>query len=241
MSEAPSLAALKVRIFADGADGAAIASLAARPYVAGFTTNPTLMRNAGVADYRSFAREVLGIVGRRPVSFEVIADEFGEMERQAREIGSWGTNVYVKIPVTNTRGEPALDLVRRLSGAGIRLNVTALLTLEQVRDVSAALAEGTPSFISLFAGRLADTGRDPVPVVARAVEILAARPGQELVWASPREILNVFQADAVGCHIITLTRDLIEKLPLVGTDAAELSLETVRMFHRDAGAAGYEL
>jgi transaldolase len=238
---APSLAALRVRIFADGADSAAIANLAARPYVAGFTTNPTLMRKAGVADYRSFAREVLGIVGERPVSFEVIADEFGEMERQAREIGSWGRNVYAKVPVTNTRREPALDLIRKLSADGIQLNVTALLTLDQVRDVSDALGTATPSCISLFAGRLADTGRDPLPVVARAVELLAARPNQQLVWASPRELLNVFQADAVGCHIITVTRDLLDKLSLVGKDPDEFSLETVQMFYRDARAAGYEL
>jgi transaldolase len=237
----PSVAALRVRIFADGADSAAIASLAAKPYVAGFTTNPSLMRKAGVADYRSFAREVLGIVGERPVSFEVIADEFTEMERQAREIGSWGKNVYVKVPVTNTRREPALDLIRRLSADGIQLNVTALLTLDQVRDVSEALGGGTPSCISLFAGRLADTGRDPVPVVTRAVELLATRPNQELVWASPRELLNVFQADAVGCHIITVTRDLLDKLSLVGKDPDDFSLETVQMFYRDAREAGYDL
>jgi transaldolase len=241
MSAAPSLAALKVRIFADGADSAAIASLAARPYVAGFTTNPTLMRKAGVADYRSFAREVLGIVGDRPVSFEVIADEFAEMERQAREIGSWGQNVYVKVPVTNTRREPALDLIRRLAADGIQLNVTALLTLDQVRDVSEALGLGTPSCISLFAGRLADTGRDPVPVMAEAVKLLLPRPNQQLVWASPREVLNVFQADAVGCHIITVTRDLLDKLSLVGKDPDEFSLDTVQMFFRDARDAGYEL
>ena len=241
MSAAPSLAALKVRIFADGADSAAIASLAARPYVAGFTTNPTLMRKAGVADYRAFAKEVLGIVGERPVSFEVIADELAEMERQAREIGSWGQNVYVKVPVTNTRREPALDLIRRLSADGVQLNVTALLTLDQVRDVSDALGTGTPSSISLFAGRLADTGRDPVPVMAEAVKLLSPRPNQQLVWASPREVLNVFQADVAGCHIITMTRDLLDKLSLVGKDPDEFSLETVQMFHRDARAAGYDL
>jgi transaldolase len=237
----PSIDGLRVKIFADGADCPAIKSLAERPYVAGFTTNPTLMRKAGVADYRSFAKEVLGVVGERPVSFEVIADDFTEMERQAREIASWGPNVYVKIPVTDTHGAPALDLIRRLSGAGVQLNVTALLTLEQVRDVSAALSEHTPSCLSLFAGRLADTGRDPVPVVTAAVKLLEARPSQKLVWASPREVLNLFQADSVGCHIITMTRDLLDKLALVGTDPAEFSLETVRMFHRDAAAAGYKL
>jgi transaldolase len=199
------------------------------------------MRKAGVADYRSFAKEVLGVVGERPVSFEVMADDFAEMERQARAIASWGRNVYVKIPVTDTQGAPALDLIRRLSGAGVQLNVTALMTLDQVREVSAALSEGTPSCLSLFAGRLADTGRDPMPVVAKAVELLQSKSNQQLVWASPREVLNLFQADAVGCHIITMTRDLLDKLALVGTDPTEFSLETVRMFHRDGQAAGYDI
>jgi transaldolase len=237
----PNVEGLRVQIYADGADRATIESLAARPYIAGFTTNPTLMRKAGVTDYAGFAREVLGIVGDRGVSFEVVADTFPEMEREARVIASWGRNVYVKIPVTDSQGAPALDLVHRLSADGVQLNVTALLTLEQVRGVSDALDPKVPSLISLFAGRLADTGRDPVPVVARAVEIMAPRPAQQLVWASPREVLNVFQADATGCHVITVTREILDKLTMVGMDPAQLSLETVRMFLRDARAAGFAI
>jgi len=237
----PSLADLRIKVFADAADVSGILDLARRPYISGFTTNPTLMRKAGVTDYRAFAREVLDAIRGRPVSFEVFSDEFEGMERQAREIASWGGNVYVKIPVTNTRGEPATPLVRRLADAGVQLNVTALLTLEQVREVSAALGEGPPSFISVFAGRVADTGRDPVPIMAAAVEVLRMHPRQRLIWASPRELLNIFQADAVGCQVITVTRDVLDKLDLVGKDLREFSLETVRMFHRDAGAAGYSV
>jgi transaldolase len=237
----PSVEGLRVQIYADGADRAAIESLAARPYIAGFTTNPTLMRKAGVTDYAAFAREVLGIVGDRGVSFEVVADTFPEMEREARVIASWGRNVYVKIPVTDSQGAPALDLVHRLSADGVQLNVTALLTLEQVQGVSDALDPQVPSLISLFAGRLADTGRDPVPVVARAVELMKPRPAQQLVWASPREVLNDFQADAAGCHVITVTREILDKLAMVGMDPAQLSLETVRMFLRDARAAGFAI
>lgn len=237
----PSVEGLRVRIYADGADRAAIASLAERPYIAGFTTNPTLMRKAGVTDYAAFAREVLGIVGDRGISFEVVADTFPEMEREARVIASWGPNVFVKIPVTDSSGAPSYDLVRRLSADGVQLNVTALLTLEQVQAVSDALEPKVPGLISLFAGRLADTGRDPVPVVARAVEIMKPRPAQQLVWASPREVLNVFQADATGCHVITVTREILDKLTMVGMDPAQLSLETVRMFLRDARAAGFSI
>jgi transaldolase len=235
------LESLRVRIFADGADPALIRELARLPHVAGFTTNPTLMRQAGVRDYRAFAREVLAAVAGHPVSFEVLADELEPMERQAREIAAWGENVFVKVPVTNTRGEPTLPLIRALTRDGVRLNVTALLTLEQVREVSAALAGGAPSFVSVFAGRIADTGRDPAPLMAAAVEALRAQPQQRLIWASPREVLNVLQADAVGCHVITATADLIRKLPLLGKDLAAFSLETVRMFHDDARKAGYEL
>lgn len=235
----PDLAALRVKLFADGADIAGIVAMARLPIIKGFTTNPTLMRQAGVSDYRAFAREALEAVPDRPISFEVFSDEWGEMERQAREIATWGDNVYVKIPVTNTRGEPSLELVRRLSADGLKLNVTALLTLEQVRAVSRALADGAPSCISVFAGRMADTGRDPMPLMAEAVRAL--RPRQELIWASPRELLNVFQADAVGCHIITATRDVLRKLPLVGKDLSAFSLETVQMFHDDSRAAGYTL
>jgi transaldolase len=215
--------------------------MARKPYIAGLTTNPTLMRKAGVVDYRAFAREVIGAIPDRPISFEVFSDEFAEMQRQAHEIAAWGALVYVKVPVTNTRGEPSYGLIRRLSKAGIKLNVTALMTLEQVREVSAALVDGVSSYISVFAGRIADTGRDPVPLMAAAVELLRARPEQELIWASPRELLNIFQADAIGCHIITVTNDLLKKLDVVGRDLADYSLDTVKMFYHDAQQAGYTL
>jgi len=237
----PRLDELRVQIFADGADLSGIVEMARRPFIKGFTTNPTLMRKAGVADYRAFAKDVLAAVPNRPISFEVFADDFGEMERQAREIATWGESVFVKIPVTDTRGASAAPLIRRLAGDGIQLNVTALLTLEQVETVSAALGDGAPSFISVFAGRLADTGRDPLPLLAKALEVMRKAPRQQLIWASPREVLNILQADAVGCHVITVTNDLLQKLPLVGKDPLQFSLETVRMFHDDAQKAGYTL
>ena len=237
----PSVRALKVKIFADGADKAGILEMAARPHIAGFTTNPTLMRKAGIADYRAFAKDILASLTDRPISFEVFSDEFVEMERQAREIASWGGNVYVKIPVTNTRREPATALIRRLAADGVKLNVTALMTLAQVREVSLALGDGAPACISVFAGRIADTGRDPVPLMAQAVEILRPFPRQELIWASPRELLNIFQADAVGCQIITVTNDVLKKLDLVGKDLDDYSLDTVKMFHDDAKHAGFTL
>lgn len=237
----PSVDKLRVKIFADGADKAGMLEMAARPFIAGFTTNPTLMRKAGIADYRAFAHDVLSVIRDRPISFEVFSDEFGEMESQAKEIASWGSNVYVKIPVTNTRSVPAYDLIRRLSAAGVKVNVTALMTLGQVRDVSAALAGGPPSCISVFAGRIADTGRDPVPLMAAAVEMIRPHPTQELIWASPRELLNIFQADAVGCHIITVTNDVLRKLGGVGKDLDVFSLETVKMFFDDGRAAGFKL
>lgn len=239
MTHLPDLKELRVKIFADGAHLDSFAELSKLPYVAGFTTNPTLMRKAGVKDYERFAREVLDAIRGRPISFEVTADDFSEMERQARKIASWGPNVYVKIPVTNTRGEMSLDLIRRLAHSRISLNITAILTLDQVRDVSAALAGSTSSYVSVFAGRIADTGRDPVPVMAAAVELLRPYPNQELIWASPRELLNIFQANAVGCHIITVTSDLLGKLALVGKDLKEYSLDTVEMFFSDAARAGY--
>jgi len=232
---------LRIKLFADGADKAGMLEMARLPYVAGFTTNPTLMRKAGVVDYKTFAREVLQDIPDRPISFEVFSDEFAEMERQARLIAAWGPNVYVKIPVTNTRSQPSYGLIRRLGEAGIKLNVTAILTLEQVREVAAALAGETPSVVSVFAGRIADTGRDPVPLMAAAVELMRPYPREELLWASPRELLNVFQADAVGCHIITATSDVLKKLALVGKDLAAYSLDTVKMFHDDARQAGYTL
>jgi transaldolase len=211
------------------------------PMIQGFTTNPTLMRKAGIADYEAFARDILSEIRDRPISLEVFADEFDEMERQARLIASWGPNVYVKIPVTNTRREPALELIHRLSHAGIRLNITALLTLDQVRDVAAALAGGAASNVSVFAGRIADTGRDPVPLMAKAVEMVSVHPGMELIWASPRELLNIFQADAIGCHIITATSDVLQKLALVGKDPDEYSLDTVKMFYSDAVKSGFKV
>ncbi|HEX7679298.1 MAG TPA: transaldolase, partial [Thermoanaerobaculia bacterium] len=217
---------LTVRIFADGAEKAGMLEMYAKPYIKGFTTNPTLMHKAGLTDYRAFAREILEAIPDRPISFEVFSDEFGDMERQAREIATWGDNVYVKIPVTNTRREPAYDLVRRLSKEGIKLNITAIMTVDQVRHIVDAVKEGAPSCISVFAGRIADTGRDPVPLMAECVGILKAAPAAELIWASPRELLNVFQADEIGCHIITATNDILKKLDLIGRDLADYSLDT---------------
>lgn len=236
-----SLSALRIKLFADGADLGSIAYLSKNPLIKGFTTNPTLMRKANVRDYRAFAMEVLKVVSDRSVSFEVFSDDFEEMERQAYEIASWGDNVYVKIPVTNTQGMFAGSLIRRLSAAGVKVNVTALTTLEQVKRVGEALSGGSSSFVSIFAGRIADTGCDPVPIIARALELLRTVPGAELIWASPREVLNVFQADSIGCHIITLTQDVLAKLPLIGKDLTTFSLETVQMFRQDAVAAGYSI
>jgi len=235
------LSSLKVKLFADGADLAGMKEMAANPLIRGFTTNPTLMRKAGVTDYKSFALEVLKAIPDRPVSFEVFADDFAQMERQALEIASWGANVNVKIPVTNTKGEFCGPLVERLSRAGVKLNVTALLTLDQVRRVTERLHADTPAIISVFAGRVADTGRDPVPIMAESVKVMRARPKAELIWASPRELLNIFQADAIGCHIITATNDILKKLALVGKDLDRYSLETVEMFHKDAVAAGFDI
>ncbi len=212
-----------------------------KPWIKGFTTNPTLMRKAGIRDYKAFAKQVIAAIPDRPISFEVFSDEFPEMERQAREIAGWGANVYVKIPITNTRGESSAGLCRRLSADGLKLNVTALLTLDQVRDAAAALAEGVPACVSVFAGRVADTGVDPVPMMAEAVSILSANPSLELIWASPRELLNIVQAHCAGCHIITVTNDILAKLDLLGKDLAAFSLETVRMFQRDAAASGFAL
>ena len=232
---------LKVKLFADGADKAGMLEMYANPLIKGFTTNPTLMNKAGVSDYQSFAREIVAAIPDRPISFEVFADEFKEMERQALEISSWGENIIVKIPVMNTKKEPAYDLAHRLAGAGVKLNVTALMTLDQVREASQALADSPAAYISVFAGRIADTGRDPVPVMAAAVELLRPFPQQQLIWASPRELLNIFQAEAVGCHVITATHDILKKLALVGKDLHEYSLDTVKMFYNDARQAGYRL
>jgi transaldolase len=230
-----------VKIFADGADLEAIMELAARPEIAGFTTNPTLMRQSGVSDYEGFSRKLLEHITDRPISLEVFADEHGEMLRQARLIASWGSNVYVKIPVTDTRGTSTAAVVRELSDSGVHLNVTALMTMPQVEVVTSAVAGGPGAIISVFAGRVADTGRDPVPLMRDALETLAPYPGLELLWASPREILNVRQADDIGVHIITVTHDLLKKLASFGKDLDEFSLETVRMFYDDAATAGFFL
>ena len=239
--QSPSVDQLTIKIFADGADLKGMKEAAAQPHVKGFTTNPTLMRQAGVTDYKQFALDVLKLIPDRPVSFEVFADDFPTMEAQGREIASWGSNVFVKVPVTNTKGEFAGPLLTRLSSAGIKLNVTAIMTNDQVKRVAAALAKDTPAIVSVFAGRIADTGRDPVPLMREAVALLKERPQAELLWASPRELLNIFQADEIGCHIITVTGDVIRKLALVGKDLDKYSLETVAMFHKDALSAAFTI
>jgi transaldolase len=237
----PKVDGLKIKIFADGADLKTMREAAANPLIKGFTTNPTLMRGAGVGDYKAFALDVLKIIPDRPISFEVFADDFPSMAEQAREIASWGSNVYVKIPVSNTKGEFAGPLIASLSQAGVKLNVTAIMTLEQVARVGEALSEKVPAVVSVFAGRIADTGRDPVPHMTEALRLLRNRPKAELLWASPREVLNIFQADEIGCHIITVTNDHLKKLALVGKNLDDYSRETVVMFYKDALSAGYSI
>ena len=232
---------LKVMIFADGADKAGMLEMYEKSFVKGLTTNPTLMKKAGITDYRAFCKDILASIKDKPLSFEVFSDDFAEMERQALEIASWGDNVYVKIPITNTKQETCYELVEKLANQKVKLNVTALMTLDQVRNVVAALDPNTPSYVSVFAGRIADTGYDPLPLMTNAVEILKVAPAAELIWASPRELLNIFQADEIGCHIITVTNDILKKLSLVGYDLNEYSLDTVKMFYADAVAAGYKL
>jgi transaldolase len=233
---------LKIALYADGADVRDMAAALQAGTVKGFTTNPTLMRKSGVTDYEAFAREALAATGGMPISFEVFADEFDEMERQAKLIATWGDAVFVKIPITNTRGESSIPLIQRLSAAGVKLNITAILTLDQVREVVDALDPNTPAIVSVFAGRIADTGVDPVPLMREAAAICAAKPKAELLWASPRELLNIFQADEVGCHIITVTSDILKKYAtMVGKPLDELSLDTVKMFYNDAAAAGFKL
>ncbi len=238
MSAATDLA---VKIFADGADIKQMTELAADPRIKGFTTNPTLMRKAGVTDYARFAREVLDRITDRPVSFEVFADDLPTMAAQAKVIAGWGANVNVKLPVTNTKGEFLGPVIRELSAAGVVVNVTAIMTLAQVRAVTECLSPDTPALVSVFAGRIADTGIDPVPMMRECVQILASRPKAELIWASPRELLNVIQASEIGCHIITVTPDILGKLKIVGKDLDQYSLETVEMFYRDATAAGFTI
>ena len=238
----PNLNSLQIKIFGDGADRKAMVELYRNPLIKGFTTNPTLMRKDGVSDYEQFAREVLAVIRDRPISFEVLSDDMDEMERQARRIVSWGENANVKIPITNTRRVSSVPLIRRLARDGIKVNVTGLTTLDQVAAAGDALAEGHAfSIISVFGGRIADTGRDPVPIMAAAVERLRPIAHVELLWASPRELLNIFQADAIGCGIITVTADILKKLPLVGKDLDQYSQETVQMFRDDAVKAGYLL
>lgn len=233
---------LPIKIFADGADPEGIASLNAKPYIKGMTTNPTLMRKVGVTDYEKFAREVLEVVKEKPISFEVFSDEFPEMHRQALMIGKWQENVYVKIPITNTRGDSALPLIEELSGEGVKLNITAILTREQVQGVAKAVKRDVPCVVSVFAGRVADTGVDPMPLMKESLAMLKDLPQAELLWASVREVLNIFQAAQCGCHIVTVPHDILDKVAkLGGMDLAELSLDTVKMFHKDAVAAGFKL
>jgi transaldolase len=232
---------ISTRIFADGADLEGILALAADTRISGFTTNPTLMHKAGLRNYAGFARQLLEQIEELPISFEVFADDPDEMKRQARIIASWGENVYVKIPITTTKGDSTAPLVRELSEEGAKVNVTALFTTAQVELVAASVKDGAPSYVSVFAGRIADAGIDPVPIMARAVDIIAQASRLELIWASPREILNLVQADQVGCDIITFTHDLLNKLGCLGKGLEQYSLETVQMFHKDALAAGFEL
>ncbi len=232
---------LRVKIFADGADLAGMVAMAKNPLVKGFTTNPSLMRKAGVTDYEGFAREAIGAIPDRPISFEIFADDFAAMIAQGRQIASWGRNVNVKVPVTNTAGRFSGEVITALSREGIAVNVTAIMTLDQVRAVAEALAPDTPAIVSVFAGRIADTGIDPVPHMRACVEILKARPRAELLWASPREVLNLYQAEEIGCHIITMTNELIAKLSLYGRDLVEYSRDTVQTFYTDAAAAGYRI
>ncbi len=232
---------LRVQIFADGADKVGMLEMYAKSYIKGLTTNPTLMKKVGITDYRAFCKDILTHIKDKPVSFEVFSDDFSEMERQAMEIASWGENVYVKIPITNTKQKTCYALVEKLAAQRVKVNVTAIMTLAQVRNLVAALNPSVPSYVSVFAGRIADTGRDPVPLMAAAVEMLKVAPAAELIWASPRELLNIFQADDIGCQVITVTHDILKKLSLLGYDLDEYSLDTVKMFYSDAVSAGFKL
>lgn len=232
---------LKVEIFADGADKLGMLEMNDKPYIKGLTTNPTLMRKAGISDYSAFCREITKEIKHKPLSFEVFSDDFDEMERQAIEIASWGKNVFVKIPITNTKKETCYQLVKKLSAQNIKLNITAIMTLSQVRDVVSVLNPEVPSYVSVFAGRIADTGRDPIPLMAAAVEMLKIAPESKLIWASPRELLNIFQANEIGCQVITVTNDILKKLSLIAYNLDSYSLDTVKMFYDDAIAAGYSL
>jgi len=232
---------LKIKIFADGADKSGMLEMNSRSYISGLTTNPTLMKRAGITDYSTFCKDILKHINDKPISFEVFSDSFDEMERQATEISSWGDNIYVKIPITNTKKEPCYDMIRRLSSRGIKLNITAIFTLEQVKNVVNVLDPNISNYISVFAGRIADTGIDPIPIMKESVELLKVSEKFELIWASPRELLNIIQADEIGCHIITVTNDILSKLKLLSYDLDEYSLDTVKMFYRDAVEAGFTL
>jgi transaldolase len=232
---------LKIKIFADGADKNGMLEMYNNPLITGFTTNPTLMRKAGIANYQAFAIDILKTIHDKPISFEVFSDDFDEMYEQSLHIARWGKNVYVKIPVTNTLNVPSYELIKKLAEQGVKLNVTAIMTLDQVRHVSSALANGPASYISVFAGRIADTGRDPLPVMKEALNIMQPHSQQELIWASPRELLNIFQGNEIGCHVITVTNDILKKLNFVGKDLNQFSLETVQMFYDDAVKAGFSL
>jgi len=232
---------LNVKIFADGADKNGMLEMYNKSFIKGFTTNPTLMKKAGIRDYKAFALDILSEIKDRPISFEVFSDEFDQMKRQALEIATWGDNVNVKIPVTNTKQESSCKLIRELADQKVKLNVTAIMTLDQVKEVTDALANGADSYVSVFAGRIADTGRDPLPIMKESVKILSPYSHLELIWASPRELLNIFQASDIGCHIITVTNDILKKLSIVGKDLDEFSLETVKMFYNDAQQAGFNL
>ena len=236
-----TIESLSVKIFADGADKKDMLSMYEKPFIKGLTTNPTLMKKAGITDYREFCKDILTTVDKKPISFEVFSDDFREMERQALEISAWGSNVYVKIPVTNTRGETCYELVKKLAKQQVKINVTAIMTASQIENVVDALEPAVPSYVSVFAGRIADTGVDPVPLMKAAVTTLKTCPAAELIWASPRELLNIFQADEIGCQVITVTNDILKKLELVGCDLNEYSLDTVKMFYKDAVSAGYRL
>lgn len=232
---------LSVKIFADGADKNGMLEMYSKPFIKGLTTNPTLMKKAGIKDYESFAKDILNTVNDKPISFEVFSDDLDEMERQALKIATWGENVYVKIPVTNTKSIPTYSLVKKLSDKGVKLNVTAIMTLNQVRDVVLNLNADIPSYVSVFAGRIADTGIDPVPLMAAAVKITSLNSKAEVIWASPRELLNIFHADLVGCQVITVTNDILKKLELIDYNLNDYSLDTVKMFYSDAQLAGFTL
>jgi len=236
-----NVADLKVKIFADGADKAGMLEMASKSFVKGLTTNPTLMKKAGIVDYKAFALEILSEIKEKPISFEVFSDDFDEMEKQALDIASWGENVYVKLPITNTKGEPIYNLISKLANKKVKLNVTAIMTLEQVKNVVSNLNPLVPSYVSVFAGRIADTGRDPLPLMIDSVNALKTNPLAELIWASPRELFNIFQADQIGCQVITVTNDVLKKLDLVGKDLNDYSLDTVKMFYNDALSAGFSI